>query len=179
MSTPIETIVNYQDRPIFRVSTRTILRVSQDADSDEEDAGSCMQPNDQERWNYPKSNMWRILAAWFAFFTMGLGDCAPGALIPYFEEYYKVNYTGQSSRECHKSTMANSSSHFAHLSWSCIWLHDVRHAVANTAHTLWSARNWCDSSKLTHHWIHHLRSASSMGRDAITECFDEPEWRTF
>ncbi|KAI6714917.1 major facilitator superfamily transporter [Diplocarpon mali] len=46
-----------------------------------------------ERWNQPKINAYRYLSALFTFVIMGMNDAAIGALIPYLEDYYDVNYT--------------------------------------------------------------------------------------
>jgi hypothetical protein len=36
-----------------------------------------------ERWNRPKANFWRTMAAFWSFVVMGSNDAAYGALIPY------------------------------------------------------------------------------------------------
>lgn len=36
-----------------------------------------------ERWNAPRGNLWRTLAAFWSFVVMGANDAAYGALIPY------------------------------------------------------------------------------------------------
>ena len=41
---------------------------------------------------YPKMNRWRVLAACMEYFGNGLNDSAPGALIPYIEEWYSIGY---------------------------------------------------------------------------------------
>lgn len=43
-------------------------------------------------WSYPAMNKWRILAACLTYFGNGMIDSAPGALLPYIESYYHVNY---------------------------------------------------------------------------------------
>jgi hypothetical protein len=40
----------------------------------------------------PPMNMWRMGACGLTFFTTGVNDSAPGALIPYLEKDYKVGY---------------------------------------------------------------------------------------
>lgn len=37
-------------------------------------------------------NKWRVLAVSVAFLCNGANDSAPGALLPYMEEYYKIGY---------------------------------------------------------------------------------------
>lgn len=46
-----------------------------------------------QTWNNPPVNKWRILAAFFSFIVLGMNDAAPGALIPYLEKYYDLNFT--------------------------------------------------------------------------------------
>ncbi|KAL4918713.1 major facilitator superfamily domain-containing protein [Aspergillus aurantiobrunneus] len=46
-----------------------------------------------ERWNYPRSNVVKTLATFWAFLVMGANDSAYGPLIPYLEEYYNLSYT--------------------------------------------------------------------------------------
>lgn len=41
---------------------------------------------------YPKMNRWRVLAACLEYFGNGLNDSAPGALIPYIEDWYNIGY---------------------------------------------------------------------------------------
>ncbi|KAF2719332.1 MFS general substrate transporter [Polychaeton citri CBS 116435] len=41
---------------------------------------------------YPKMNKFRVLAASLQYFGNGLNDAAPGALIPYLEEWYGIGY---------------------------------------------------------------------------------------
>lgn len=46
-----------------------------------------------QRWNHPRINLLRTLAAFWGFVVMGMNDSAYGALIPYLEEYYDLTYT--------------------------------------------------------------------------------------
>lgn len=46
-----------------------------------------------QKWNSPKINIWRCLATFYCFIILGANDAAYGALIPYLEEYYNINYT--------------------------------------------------------------------------------------
>lgn len=41
---------------------------------------------------YPAMNRWRVLAACLIYFGNGMSDSAPGALIPYIENYYSIGY---------------------------------------------------------------------------------------
>jgi len=45
-----------------------------------------------QRWNYPRSNIFRVLATFWCFTILGANDAAYGALIPYLEAYYNVDY---------------------------------------------------------------------------------------
>ncbi|KAF2804813.1 MFS general substrate transporter [Mytilinidion resinicola] len=46
-----------------------------------------------QRWNHPRGNLFRTMAAFWGFVVMGMNDAAYGALIPYLEEYYNLSYT--------------------------------------------------------------------------------------
>lgn len=41
---------------------------------------------------YPAMNRWRVLAACLIYFGNGMSDSAPGALIPYIEDWYHIGY---------------------------------------------------------------------------------------
>ncbi|EFQ89955.1 hypothetical protein PTT_13604 [Pyrenophora teres f. teres 0-1] len=45
-----------------------------------------------ERWNHPRSNLFRTMAAFWSFVVMGSNDAAYGALIPYLQEYYHLTF---------------------------------------------------------------------------------------
>ncbi|KAF2661369.1 MFS general substrate transporter [Lophiostoma macrostomum CBS 122681] len=45
-----------------------------------------------ERWNAPRTNLYRTLAAFWSFVVMGSNDAAYGALIPYMQEYYNLTF---------------------------------------------------------------------------------------
>lgn len=45
-----------------------------------------------QTWNRPAMNRWRLLSACLVYFANGMNDSAPGALLPYIEQYYKVDY---------------------------------------------------------------------------------------
>lgn len=66
-------------------------------DSNEGDEGALPSPTTAseplERWNHPRTNMFRTIACFWGFTIMGMNDAAIGALIPYFESYYHLNYT--------------------------------------------------------------------------------------
>ncbi|KAH3958931.1 hypothetical protein HBI24_007690 [Parastagonospora nodorum] len=45
-----------------------------------------------ERWNHPRSNLFKTMAAFWSFVVMGSNDAAYGALIPYLQEYYNLTF---------------------------------------------------------------------------------------
>ncbi|KAK5948490.1 hypothetical protein OHC33_010524 [Knufia fluminis] len=45
-----------------------------------------------QRWNHPRTNVYRVLATFWCFTILGANDAAYGALIPYLETYYNVDY---------------------------------------------------------------------------------------
>lgn len=46
-----------------------------------------------QKWHTPTINMWRCFATFYSFIILGANDAAYGALIPYLETWYHVNYT--------------------------------------------------------------------------------------
>ncbi|MCJ1275800.1 hypothetical protein MMC21_003603 [Puttea exsequens] len=46
----------------------------------------------KQTWSSPPINKWRVLTVCLMNFQNGLNDAAPGALIPYLEKSYDVNY---------------------------------------------------------------------------------------
>jgi len=40
-----------------------------------------------QRWNNPKTNIWRTAATFYSFVIMGANDAAYGALIPYVSNF--------------------------------------------------------------------------------------------
>lgn len=46
-----------------------------------------------ERWNYPRSNIPRVFAAFWSLMVLGMNDAAYGAIIPYMGPYYNLSYT--------------------------------------------------------------------------------------
>ncbi|KAF2871733.1 major facilitator superfamily domain-containing protein [Massariosphaeria phaeospora] len=45
-----------------------------------------------QRWNDPPANKWRILACCLIYFGNGINDSVVGALIPYMEAHYQIQY---------------------------------------------------------------------------------------
>ncbi|KAL2801916.1 major facilitator superfamily domain-containing protein [Aspergillus granulosus] len=62
-------------------------------DSGTDSQGSGCAAHEVERWNYPRSNVYKTFATFWAFLVMGANDSAYGPLIPYLEEYYNLSYT--------------------------------------------------------------------------------------
>ena len=56
-------------------------------------SGAADSPVRMQRWNEPKGNIARLGFSFFSFAIAGMNDAAVGALIPYLEEYYNLNYT--------------------------------------------------------------------------------------
>ncbi|KAH8175285.1 major facilitator superfamily protein [Sarocladium implicatum] len=46
-----------------------------------------------EKWNNPRINAVRFCAVSWSFLVIGMNDACIGALLPYIEEYYNINYT--------------------------------------------------------------------------------------
>lgn len=46
-----------------------------------------------QKWNAPRANIGRLGFAFMSFMIAGMNDAAIGALIPYLETYYDLNYT--------------------------------------------------------------------------------------
>ncbi|KAF2659162.1 MFS general substrate transporter [Lophiostoma macrostomum CBS 122681] len=46
-----------------------------------------------QSWNNPPKNKWRLLSCCLIYFINGINDSVTGALIPYMERQYRINYT--------------------------------------------------------------------------------------
>lgn len=46
-----------------------------------------------ESWKSPRINLYRVPATFWSFIVMGMNDATYGAIIPYLEEYYGLDYT--------------------------------------------------------------------------------------
>ncbi|KAL4958108.1 MFS general substrate transporter [Aspergillus filifer] len=44
------------------------------------------------RWNSPRSNIFRVLTTFWVFLIMGSNDAAYGALLPYLQKYYNISH---------------------------------------------------------------------------------------
>jgi hypothetical protein len=84
---PISQPAKSQDAKVM--GSRTSLRLSdtkgiQDDDSPMDLPSPTTHPAEKaERWNHPRSNLFRTMAAFWSFVVMGSNDAAYGALIPY------------------------------------------------------------------------------------------------
>lgn len=72
--------------------------VDSQANTTDEDAPAKVPFTDQERheaqmqrWNHPRINLWRFLAANWSFILMGANDGAIGALIPYVQSPFTLH----------------------------------------------------------------------------------------
>ncbi|KAF2166036.1 hypothetical protein M409DRAFT_23763 [Zasmidium cellare ATCC 36951] len=45
-----------------------------------------------ETWNFPRRNIYKLAAAFWAFVIMGMNDATYGAIIPYLQGYYHLEY---------------------------------------------------------------------------------------
>jgi hypothetical protein len=87
----LQDLSNYISRPQdAKVSgSHTTLRISDTKPTHGDDPlESLPSPTTQaaakpERWNAPRSNLFRTMAAYWSFIVMGSNDAAYGALIPY------------------------------------------------------------------------------------------------
>ncbi|KAL0264861.1 hypothetical protein SLS55_000814 [Diplodia seriata] len=82
-------------QPLPAASLRPESARDKDAASTSQDSAS---PPDTavpavEKWNSNPTNTYRLLATFWSFMVMGGNDAAYGAIIPYLETYYGLNYT--------------------------------------------------------------------------------------
>ncbi|KAF4982535.1 hypothetical protein FZEAL_1845, partial [Fusarium zealandicum] len=71
-------------------STTPLLAGHQPARDPDDAVDSAVEP---ERWNSPRINAYRYYVTNFSFLVMGMNDGCIGALLPYIETYYAVDYT--------------------------------------------------------------------------------------
>ncbi|KAI5952394.1 hypothetical protein KGF54_003261 [Candida jiufengensis] len=78
--------------PNFRSSEDdTTIEIIRDTQSYEESQSTPFVDEVMTSTNPPK-NRWRIIACLLFNFTLGFSDAAPGALLPYIESFYSINY---------------------------------------------------------------------------------------
>ena len=85
---------------VIELPSKTLTLAASDNDNtvfDDISAGALPPPTTAmpqlQRWNSPQANMWRCFATFYSFIILGANDAAYGALIPYLETWYNVNYT--------------------------------------------------------------------------------------
>ncbi|KAI1624515.1 major facilitator superfamily domain-containing protein [Exophiala viscosa] len=97
------------------------------------------QPPQLQKWNSSRVNTFRTFATLFSFFVLGLNDAAYGALIPYLEEWYNVNYTIISLVFLSPivgytfSALLNNHIHVVYGQRGVAWIMSVSHLVGYTA----------------------------------------------
>ncbi|KAI1129691.1 putative MFS transporter [Nemania abortiva] len=64
----------------------------QDATAGGRDATPPSVTEVKERWNYPRTNIRRVLSCFYSFLIMGANDAAYGPLIPYLQKFYHLEY---------------------------------------------------------------------------------------
>ncbi|KAF2266775.1 MFS general substrate transporter [Lojkania enalia] len=101
---PIELadVSNYLQEPVNKApQSRTSLCIEETRTSHEniqnddpvENLPSPTTASEQlDRWNHPRSNLYRTMAAFWSFIVMGSNDAAYGALIPYLQAYYSLTF---------------------------------------------------------------------------------------
>lgn len=86
-------------RTLREFSRRLVGGSTRQTSSDEEDNIRDHVPPPEsaqpviQRWNRPKGNIARLGFSFWSFIIAGMNDGAVGALIPYLETYYNLNYT--------------------------------------------------------------------------------------
>lgn len=78
---------------IFGTSKSVATTQQNELDDLDADTSSTRQSLNAQKWNQPSGNIPRLGCAFLSFMIAGMNDAAIGALIPYLEEYYKLNYT--------------------------------------------------------------------------------------
>lgn len=98
----LQDVSSYLGKPqdVKVADSHTGLRLSDTKGSQESDpVENLPSPTTQaaeklERWNHPRSNLFRTMAAFWSFVVMGSNDAAYGALIPYvrllLDSRYKI-----------------------------------------------------------------------------------------
>lgn len=88
-----ERTIKQISRRIFGLSKPEVTNVQSELDDLNADATSMRNLALVQRWNQPSGNIPRLGFAFMSFMIAGMNDAAVGALIPYLEEYYNLNYT--------------------------------------------------------------------------------------
>lgn len=80
-------------RRIFGQSKSGVATQQNELDDLSVNTSATQQQHVAQRWNQPSGNIPRLGCAFLSFMIAGMNDAAVGALIPYLEEYYNLNYT--------------------------------------------------------------------------------------
>ncbi|KAF2691109.1 MFS general substrate transporter [Lentithecium fluviatile CBS 122367] len=99
----LQDVSNYLTKPSDAKLASASLNINEtrgsrlDEDEDSDPVENLPSPTTQaaqrlERWNTPRVNFWRTMAAFWSFVVMGSNDAAYGALIPYLQEYYSLTF---------------------------------------------------------------------------------------
>ncbi|KAK4494372.1 hypothetical protein PRZ48_014670 [Zasmidium cellare] len=68
-------------------------RSEDDSDDRNETLPSPTTASEQpEAWNFPRRNIYKVAAAFWAFVIMGMNDATYGAIIPYLQDFYHLEY---------------------------------------------------------------------------------------
>jgi len=92
-----------QDAQIASSSSTGGLRLSDTKGARESDpienlpSPTTQAPAKLERWNHPRSNLFKTMAAFWSFVVMGSNDAAYGALIPYVSQHRSSNCRSRDS----------------------------------------------------------------------------------
>lgn len=80
-------------RRIFGPSNSSTTTQQSELDDLHIEALSTRSSHLAQKWNQPTGNIPRLGCSFLSFMIAGMNDAAIGALIPYLEEYYNLNYT--------------------------------------------------------------------------------------
>ena len=100
ISNDVETKAIYESTNDTQISEKFPVAdagVAEHISKDEEDAPSPTEDEvdaaEQQSWNQPRRNAFRVAACFYSFLVFGMNDAAYGALVPYLEIYYNLSYT--------------------------------------------------------------------------------------
>lgn len=70
------------------------LQIDEDSDRNETLPSPTTVANEElERWNFPRRNVYKVGAAFWALVVAGMNDASYGAIIPYLQTFYGQGYT--------------------------------------------------------------------------------------
>jgi hypothetical protein len=85
-------IIELPASPHIRMDAQRSMTIPEDPPTSPQPPLEDFEPHLQ-KWNSPRINIWRCVGTFWSFVILGANDAAIGALIPYLEEWYNVNYT--------------------------------------------------------------------------------------